>query len=95
MSPMHVAAALVARCAAVAWLTSSMSGCFVFCSVTGGVSCPAHETRMIATVSMARMTRVKWVDKENMVACVEAGAIGTPQPHTSVPLRSVLCVLTA
>ena len=33
---------------------------------------------MIAAVSMARMTRVKWVDKENMVACVEAGAIGTP-----------------
>ena len=50
--------------------------CVCLPSVTGGVTCPSDETRCIATVSMRRMARVKWVDKDNMLACVEAGAIG-------------------
>lgn len=31
---------------------------------------------MIVSVDMARMNRVKWVDKVNMLACVEAGMVG-------------------
>ena len=31
---------------------------------------------MIVSVDMARMNRVKWVDKVNMVACIEAGIMG-------------------
>ena len=34
------------------------------------------ETRMIVSVDMTRMNRIKWVDKTNMMACVEAGIIG-------------------
>ena len=31
---------------------------------------------MIVSVDVTRMNRVKWVDKKNMMACVEAGIIG-------------------
>lgn len=31
---------------------------------------------MIVSVDMARMNRVRWVDKVNMLACIEAGIIG-------------------
>lgn len=35
-----------------------------------------REKRMIVSVDMSRMNKVKWVDKVNMMACVEAGIIG-------------------
>jgi len=38
--------------------------------------CEKKETRMIVSVDMTRMNRIKWVDKTNMMACVEAGIIG-------------------
>jgi hypothetical protein len=31
---------------------------------------------MIVSLDMARMNKVKWVDKVNMLACIEAGIIG-------------------
>ena len=31
---------------------------------------------MIVSVDMTRMNKIKWVDKKNMMACVEAGIIG-------------------
>lgn len=31
---------------------------------------------MIVSVDMTRMNKIKWVDKVNMLACVEAGAVG-------------------
>jgi alkyldihydroxyacetonephosphate synthase len=35
-----------------------------------------EETRMIISVDMSRMNKIKWVDKTNMMACVEAGISG-------------------
>ena len=31
---------------------------------------------MIVSIDMTRMNRIKWVDKVNMIACVEAGILG-------------------
>ena len=31
---------------------------------------------MVVSLDMSRMNKVKWVDKVNQVACVEAGIIG-------------------
>lgn len=45
--------------------------------MTNALLLDVKETRMIVSVDMARMNRVKWVDKVNMVACVEAGIVGT------------------
>ena len=49
----------------------------------GGTTCvsnallmPKAETRMIVTVDMMRLNKLKWVDKENMIACAEAGIVG-------------------
>ena len=46
-------------------------------SVSGALECPAEEHRVIVSLDMARMSRIKWVDRENMTACIEAGTIGT------------------
>ena len=32
---------------------------------------------MIVVVSMHRMNAIKWVDKENKLACVQAGIVGS------------------
>lgn len=37
---------------------------------------PEAERRPVVVVSTARMKRVLWVDRESMMACVEAGATG-------------------
>ena len=34
------------------------------------------EKRTIVSVDMTRMNKIKWVDKNNMMACIEAGIIG-------------------
>lgn len=34
------------------------------------------ETRMIVSVDMSRMNHVRWVDRKNFTACVEAGIMG-------------------
>ena len=37
---------------------------------------PENEKRMIVSLDMQRMNKILWVDRENMMACIEAGAIG-------------------
>ncbi len=45
-------------------------------SVTNAVSPPAGEKRMIVSLDMKEMNRVKWIDRESMLACIETGAVG-------------------
>ncbi|HQZ96037.1 MAG TPA: FAD-binding oxidoreductase [Pyrinomonadaceae bacterium] len=45
-------------------------------NVTDALRCSDNENRVIATVDMRRMNRILWIDKENMMACIEAGAVG-------------------
>jgi len=37
---------------------------------------PTEEKRMVISCDMTRMNKIKWVDKENSIACVEAGIYG-------------------
>ena len=34
------------------------------------------ENRMIVSLDMSRMNKILWVDKDNMIACVQAGIRG-------------------
>jgi len=45
-------------------------------SVSGALECPPDEKRMIVSVDMHRMNRILWVDKENLLVCMEAGIVG-------------------
>lgn len=45
-------------------------------NVTNALMLDENEKRMIVSVDMSRMNRIKWVDKINMIACVEAGIVG-------------------
>jgi len=45
-------------------------------NVTQSLMLEEHEKRMIVSVDMSRMNQIKWVDKENNVACVQAGISG-------------------
>lgn len=45
-------------------------------NVTDALRCDAHEQRTIVSVDMRRMNRIVWVDRTNMMACIEAGAVG-------------------
>lgn len=45
-------------------------------NVTEAVRCQAQETRTIASIDMRRMNRILWIDRANMMACIEAGAVG-------------------
>jgi len=45
-------------------------------NVTNALRCPSDEHRPIVSVDMRRMNRVLWIDPENQMACVEAGATG-------------------
>jgi alkyldihydroxyacetonephosphate synthase len=46
-------------------------------NVTDSLLLPATEKRMIVSVDMSRLCKIKWVDKVNNIACVEAGIIGS------------------
>ena len=46
-------------------------------TVSGAIHCPKNEQRCIVSMDMARMCRIRWVDRENMLACIEVGTIGT------------------
>lgn len=46
-------------------------------NVTMSLMLPLEEKRMIVVVSMHRMNAIKWVDKENKLACVQAGIVGS------------------
>lgn len=45
-------------------------------NVTESLMLNPNETRSIASVDVTRMNKIKWVDKNNMMACIEAGIIG-------------------
>jgi len=45
-------------------------------NVTDALRCPENEKRFIASVDMRRMNRIRWIDPENRLACIEAGAVG-------------------
>lgn len=45
-------------------------------NVTQSLMLSVEEKRTIVSVDVTRMNRIKWVDKNNMMACIEAGIIG-------------------
>mmetsp|Transcript_81581 Transcript_81581/g.119503 ORF Transcript_81581/g.119503 Transcript_81581/m.119503 type:complete len:622 (+) Transcript_81581:118-1983(+) len=45
-------------------------------SVSGALSCPTNEKRMIVSLDMHEMNAIKWIDAENMLVCMEAGIVG-------------------
>ncbi|KAK0168137.1 hypothetical protein PV327_001968 [Microctonus hyperodae] len=45
-------------------------------SVSGAAACPTHERRTIVSLDTSQMNRILWIDRENLVACCEAGIIG-------------------
>lgn len=45
-------------------------------SVSHALIPPADEKRMIISVDMHAMNRIRWMNKKNMTVCIEAGAVG-------------------
>ena len=45
-------------------------------NVTKSLQLQESETRMCVSVDMGRMNQIKWVDKENNMACIGAGIMG-------------------
>ncbi|HEV8355253.1 MAG TPA: FAD-binding oxidoreductase, partial [Gemmatimonadales bacterium] len=45
-------------------------------NVTDALRCPAAEERPIVSVDLARLDRILWIDPVNLMACIEAGAVG-------------------
>jgi alkyldihydroxyacetonephosphate synthase len=45
-------------------------------NVTDALRCPVDEDRMIVSVDLRRLNRIRWIDPVNLMACVEAGAVG-------------------
>lgn len=45
-------------------------------SVTQAIEIPENEQRMVVSLDMHEMNRILWIDKENLMACFEAGCIG-------------------
>ncbi|MGQ0764231.1 MAG: FAD-binding oxidoreductase [Gemmatimonadota bacterium] len=54
-------------------------------NVTDSLRCPAEESRVIVSVDMRQMNRILWIDRANMMACIEAGAVGR---HIATALAS-------
>ena len=45
-------------------------------NVTDALRCPAGEERAIVSVDLGRMNRILWIDPVNLMASIEAGAVG-------------------
>jgi alkyldihydroxyacetonephosphate synthase len=45
-------------------------------NVTDAIRCQSNEERTIISVDMRRMNRIVWIDRANMMACIQAGAVG-------------------
>jgi len=45
-------------------------------NVTDALRCFPNEHRSIVSVDMRRMNRIVWIDRQNMLACIQAGAVG-------------------
>ena len=59
-------------------------------NVTKALKLHANEKRMIVSVDMTRMTAIKWVDKENRMACIQAGIMGAELERSLKPYGVVL-----
>eukprot|EP01135_Chromosphaera_perkinsii_P008723 Nk52_evm56s1444 gene=Nk52_evmTU56s1444 len=68
------------ECEALVLLASKYNICLIpfggGTGVSGGVSIPEKETRMVVSVDMTNMCRILWVDPKNMTARVECGIVG-------------------
>ena len=78
-------------------------------TVTGAVLCPETEKRMIVsldtskahtpatvqTTDPSQMNRILWVDKDNMLARLEAGIVGTALERKVACHRSVVQLIVA
>jgi alkyldihydroxyacetonephosphate synthase len=53
-------------------------------NVSEALRCPEDEARTIVSIDMRRMNRLLWIDAENRMARIEAGAVGR---HLSEQLR--------
>ena len=45
-------------------------------TVSGAVSCPENEDRMIVSLDMTDMNKILWLDEDNLLAHCEAGIVG-------------------
>jgi alkyldihydroxyacetonephosphate synthase len=45
-------------------------------SVSCALQLPTNETRMIVVLDMRRLNRILWIDRENFLACAQAGITG-------------------
>ena len=45
-------------------------------NVTDALRCPVHEDRTIVSVDLSRLNRILWIDPVNLMACIQAGAVG-------------------
>ena len=45
-------------------------------NVSDALRCSEKEERLIVSVDMGRMNRILWIDSENRMACIQAGAVG-------------------
>ena len=55
-------------------------------SVSNALQVPLTETRMVIAVDMRRLNKIEWIDKENQLACVQAGILGS---HLEAQLEKV------
>jgi alkyldihydroxyacetonephosphate synthase len=45
-------------------------------NVTDALRCPSEEDRPIVSVDLSRLDRILWIDPVNLMACIQAGAVG-------------------
>ncbi|MFQ5890981.1 MAG: FAD-binding oxidoreductase [Gemmatimonadota bacterium] len=45
-------------------------------NVTDALQCPAEEERMIVSADLSRLNLILWIDPTNLMACIQAGAVG-------------------
>jgi alkyldihydroxyacetonephosphate synthase len=45
-------------------------------NVTDALRCPRQEDRSIVSVDLSRLNRILWIDPVNLMACIQAGAVG-------------------
>ena len=45
-------------------------------NVTDALRCRDAEKRVIVSIDMQRLNRIVWIDRKNMMACIQAGAAG-------------------
>jgi alkyldihydroxyacetonephosphate synthase len=45
-------------------------------NVSDALQCPPDEDRAIVSVDLSRLDRILWIDPVNLMACIQAGAVG-------------------